>query len=63
VDLRPANLERWQGRFALMQREAEVVRDSGSAAITREAYLGEAIAPGAVVGWVFNNEEGGYRIK
>lgn len=63
VDLRPANLQRWHTRFAQMQREAQRVRGRGSAAITREAYLGDEISAGAVVGWVFNNEEGGYRIK
>jgi hypothetical protein len=63
VDLRPSNLERWRRRFTKMQREAQRVRGRGSAAITREAYLGEEISAGAVVGWIFNNEEGGYRIK
>ncbi len=63
VDLRPANLERWHTRFAQMQREAQRVRGRGSSAITREAYLGDEISAGAVVGWIFNNEEGGYRIK
>jgi hypothetical protein len=63
VDLRPSNLERWRQRFTKMQREAHRLRGRGSAAITREAYLGEEISAGAVVGWIFNNEEGGYRIK
>ncbi len=63
VDLRPANLRRWRERFSRMQREAQRLRGRGSAAITREAYLGEDISAGAVVGWIFNNEEGGYRIK
>ena len=63
VDLRPANLQRWHTRFAQMQREAQRVRGRGSSAITREAYLDDEISAGAVVGWIFNNEEGGYRIK
>ncbi|MCC7358695.1 MAG: hypothetical protein IT317_04430 [Anaerolineales bacterium] len=63
VDLRPANLAKWRQRFEKMQREAQRVRGRGSAAVTREAYLGDAIEIGAVVGWIFNNEEGGYRIK
>jgi hypothetical protein len=50
VDLRPANLERWHKRFAQMQREAQRVRGRGSSAITREAYLGDDISAGAVVG-------------
>jgi hypothetical protein len=28
-----------------------------------EAYRSEEIQIGEVVGWIFNNEEGGYRIK
>lgn len=64
VDLRPANFARWQQRFRAMQRGASRIRERGSASVTRDAYLGEAIEPGAVVGWIFNNEENfGYRIK
>jgi hypothetical protein len=63
VDLRPANLRRWHERFSHMQREAQRLRGRGSSAVTREAYLGDAISPGAVVGWIFNNEEDAYRIK
>ena len=63
VDLRPANFERWRERFHKMRAEAQRVRGHGSAAITREAYLSEEIHIGAVAGWIFNNEEGGYRIK
>jgi hypothetical protein len=63
VDLRADNMRRWHARFTHMQREAQRLRGRGSAAITREAYLGDAISPGAVVGWIFNNEEDAYRIK
>lgn len=63
VDLRPQNFERWLERFRRMQREAQRIRGRGSAAITRQAYLSDEISAGAVVGWIFNNEEGGYRIK
>lgn len=64
VDLRPQNMERWQQRFAKMKHETERIRERGSAAFTREAYLSNKIKIGAVVGWVFNNEEHfGYRIK
>ncbi|MGH2523261.1 MAG: hypothetical protein ACRDH2_12220, partial [Anaerolineales bacterium] len=63
VDLRPQNLELWRKRFRRMQREAHRVRGRGSAAVTREAYLSDDIATGMVAGWIFNNEEGGYRIK
>lgn len=64
VDLRPANFARWQRRFQAMRRGAAHVRESGSASVTRDAYVAEAVEPGAVVGWIFNNEENfGYRIK
>jgi hypothetical protein len=35
----------------------------GSAAVDREAYLYEDIRIGEVVGWIFNNEMRGYRLK
>lgn len=63
VDLRPANLACWQHRFRRMERARQAIRMRGSAAITREAYLSNEIRIGAIVGWIFNNEEEGYRIK
>jgi hypothetical protein len=64
VDLRPDNMERWRRRFATMRHETARVRERGSAAFTRKAYLTDEIEIGTVVGWVFNNEEDfGYRIK
>ena len=64
VDLRPSNFARWQSRFREMGRGAARLRESGSASVTRDAYLSDRIEPGAVVGWIFNNEENfGYRIK
>jgi hypothetical protein len=64
VDLRPANMARWRERFETMGQGAERIRERGSAAFTRGAYLSEKIQIGAVVGWIFNNEENfGYRIK
>ncbi len=63
VDLRAANFETWRRRFEVMRREAQMLRGRGSAAVTRQAYLSDEISIGAVVGWIFNNEEGGYRIK
>ena len=64
VDLRPANFARWLGRFQEMRRGASRLREEGSASVARDAYLPETIEPGAVVGWIFNNEENfGYRIK
>ena len=63
VDLRPQNMDDWLERFRRMQREAQRLRGRGSAAVSREAYLSDEISAGAVAGWIFNNEAGGYRIK
>lgn len=35
----------------------------GTSSITTKTYLTDTIEIGAVVAWIFNNEEGGYRIK
>ena len=63
LDLRPCNMNRWQERFRRMLRSAQTIHRQGSAAITMEAYRSEEIRIGEVVGWIFNNEEQGYRIK
>jgi hypothetical protein len=63
VDLRPANIALWQERFHTMDVFRRRMRMKGSAAITRGGYLFDNIRPGTIVGWIFNNEEGGYRIK
>lgn len=63
VDLRPVNFARWQERFRVMERKRQRMRGKGSAAVTREAYLFDDIRIGTIVGWIFNNEEEGYRIK
>ena len=63
VDLRPQNMDFWQERFRYMIRENQRVRGKGSAALDREVYLFDHIFIGEVVGWVINNEMGGYRIK
>jgi hypothetical protein len=63
IDLRPGNIRRWQERFRRMLRSAQTIHRQGSAAITMEAYRSEEIRIGEVVGWIFNNEEEGYRIK
>jgi hypothetical protein len=63
VDLRPSNMQRWQDRFRQMERARQALRGSGSAAITRQTYLTDEIRIGALAGWVFNNEQEGYRIK
>jgi hypothetical protein len=63
IDLRPKNILRWQERFRRMLRSALSIHRQGSAAITMEAYRSEEIHIGEVVGWIFNNEEQGHRIK
>lgn len=63
IDLRPKNIARWQERFRRMLRSALSIHRQGSAAITMAAYRSEEIQIGEVVGWIFNNEEQGYRIK
>jgi hypothetical protein len=63
VDLRTQNVERWQARFRDMLQSAETIHLQGSAGITMEAYRSDEIRIGEVVGWIFNNEEKGYRIK
>ena len=63
VDLRPKNFERWRDRFARMALRTDMLDERGSAGIKREIYSHEDIRVGAVVGWIFNNEIQGYRIK
>ncbi len=63
VDLRASNLKRWRSRIRRMQRARQLLRGSGSAAVTRQTYLSDQIRIGAIAGWVFNNEREGYRIK
>ena len=63
VDLRPQNFADWQERFHVMARARQRSRSRGSSAITRDVYLAQEIHAGTIVGWIFNNEEGGYRIK
>ncbi|MFQ5616970.1 MAG: hypothetical protein ACE5GO_11005 [Anaerolineales bacterium] len=63
VDLRPENMACWQDRFWHMRRARQRLHGKGSAAVDRKAYLFNKIFIGEVVGWVFNNEIGGYRIK
>ena len=63
VDLRPENMQVWQERFTAMRRAKQRLGGRGSAVLDREAYLFNKIFIGEVVGWVFNTEMGGYRIK
>ncbi|HUF37539.1 MAG TPA: hypothetical protein VMN57_03360 [Anaerolineales bacterium] len=63
VDLRSENIRTWQERFKRMRRAKQRHGGKGSALLDREVYLFDKIFIGEVVGWVFNNEMGGYRIK
>lgn len=64
VDLRPSNIASWQARFERMQSAQHRLHTRrGTASVTRETYLHKTIEIGAVVAWIFANEEGGYRIK
>ena len=63
VDLRPHNFAVWQNRFNLMRRSQHTLHTRGTSSITTKTYLTDTIEIGAVVAWIFNNEEGGYRIK
>jgi hypothetical protein len=63
VDLRPANFRLWQDRFDRMQRTKHMLHTRGTSSVTMKTYLPETIEIGAVVAWIFNNEDGGYRIK
>jgi len=63
VDLRPQNMALWQERFEKMERSRQDIRGRGSAAVTIEGYIYDNIRIGEVVGWIFNNEQDGYRIK
>ncbi len=63
LDLRPDNMALWQERFEKMERSRQDIRGRGSAAVTIEGYIYDNIRIGEVVGWIFNNERDGYRIK
>ena len=63
VDLRPLNMALWQERFEKMEKSRQDIRGRGSAAVTIEGYIYDNIRIGEVVGWIFNNEQDGYRIK
>lgn len=63
IDLRPANMKRWKGRFRAMVDARRDLRAAGSAAATIQTYMGTQLEIGEVVAWIFNNEMGGHRIK
>jgi hypothetical protein len=63
IDLRPSSLASWQERFRLMNRSQHLLHTRGSSSITTKTYLTDSIEIGAVVAWIFINEDKGYRIK
>ena len=63
VDLRPSNFRLWQDRFERMQRTKHMLHTRGTSSVTMKTYLPETIEIGAVVAWLFINEDGGHRIK
>ena len=63
VDLRPRNFAIWQKRLQEMEGSRQHVHGKGSAAVTSEIYMYDDIRIGAVVGWIFNNEKEGDRLK
>lgn len=63
LDLRPQNISKWHERFHDMLKSAATVHLHGSAEITMEAYRSKEIRIGEIVGWIFNNELRGNRIK
>jgi len=63
VDLRPRNFAVWQKRLQKMENSRQRIHGQGSAAVTRKVYLYDDIRIGEVVGWIFNNEKEGDRLK
>lgn len=63
VDLRPSNFAAWHQRFQTILDLRSRYRGRGSAAVSRQIYIYDDIRIGELVGWIFNNEQVGYRIK
>ncbi|MEX1140480.1 MAG: short-chain dehydrogenase [Bacteroidota bacterium] len=67
VDLRSANMERWQWRFrTIMEFAAEIPAGDSSSRFQRtKQYWNdfERVEPGKLVGWIFSEEEKGKRMK
>lgn len=65
IDLRPKHFDWWRELMQriLRKREEQMSRnDEGSATFARKFYASDEIRIGDIVGWIFNNEEKGYRI-
>jgi hypothetical protein len=63
IDLRPENMQTWQGRFRKMLQGRTTLREEGSAAASISSFMATTFEIGEVVAWIFNNEMGGYRVK
>jgi hypothetical protein len=63
VDLRPRNFAVWQKRLQKMEESRQHVHGKGSSAVTPEIYIYNDIRIGEVVGWIFNNEKEGDKLK
>jgi len=70
VDLRVANVRRWQARIGAIREtiEAERTGEGSSShdrlfAAARGSHADDALVPGEVVAWIFIHEEGGRREK
>ena len=67
VDLRKQNMEKWKIRFKEITRQADSIppSDSSSRYMYTRAYWDhfKTIEPGKLVGWIFNYEEQGMRMK
>ncbi|HZK77170.1 MAG TPA: hypothetical protein VFD13_09700, partial [Candidatus Kapabacteria bacterium] len=66
VDLRPENMELWQGRLVSIRAEAENQSNgTGSEPDRSPAYWNnfESLDEGRLAAWIFTFEEGGERIK
>jgi len=67
VDLRSANMDRWQWRFkTIMEAAAEIPPGDSSSRFQRtRQYWNDfkKVEPGKLVGWIFSEEEKGKRMK
>ena len=62
VDLRPDNMQRWIDRAAAIAAEPRDERN-GSAARWTAVRSDAPVEPAKMAAWIFENEDGGYRIK
>lgn len=63
VDLRAENFATWQRRLRTIRETRPGKSQPGSAGVTPETTIREAIETGTLAAWVLATEMGGYRIK